>query len=47
MLVLVVLIVAMLFARILGFQAAEIFDSWPAATRVGLSATFVFTYIAT
>ncbi len=46
MLVLVVLFVAMLFARILGVSGVEIFDSWPAATRVGLSAMFVFTSVA-
>ncbi len=46
MLALVVLFVAMLSARILGVSGVESCDSWPAATRVGLSAMFLFTSVA-
>lgn len=46
MLVLAVLIVAMLLARTLGLLGVDSFDSWPAATRAGLSAMFLFTSVA-
>ncbi len=46
MLILAVLGVVTLLARLLGALAIEGLDSWPAATRVGLSSMFVFTAIA-
>jgi uncharacterized membrane protein len=46
MVVLVVLIAVALLARLLGAGAIEGLNSWPAATRVGLSSMFIFTAIA-
>jgi uncharacterized membrane protein len=46
MVILAILIVTMLLARLLGGSGIEGLDSWPAATRVGLSSMFLFTALA-
>ena len=46
MIIVVVLIVTMLLGRLLGAWGIEALDSWPAATRAGLSAMFLFTALA-
>jgi uncharacterized membrane protein len=46
MAVVVVLVASALIARIVGALAVPALDSWPAATRVGLTAMFFFTAIA-
>ena len=46
MIVLAILVGATLLARLLGVGGVEALDSWPAATRVGLSAMFLFTALA-
>ena len=46
MIVLKILVGATLLARLLGVGGIEGLDSWPAATRVGLAAMFVFTALA-
>lgn len=46
MIVLTVLVGATLLARLLGMGGIEGLDSWPAATRAGLSSMFLFTALA-
>ena len=46
MIVLAILVGATLLARLLGVGGIEALDSWPAATRVGLAAMFLFTALA-
>jgi uncharacterized membrane protein len=46
MAVVVVLVASALIARIVGAFGVAALDSWPAATRVGLAAMFLFTGIA-
>jgi uncharacterized membrane protein len=46
MVVLAVLIVSLLVARLLGALGIDALASWPAASRVGLAAMFLFTALA-
>ncbi len=46
MITLVILAVVTLLARLLGAYGVAVVDSWPAATRVGLSVMFLFTALA-
>jgi uncharacterized membrane protein len=46
MAVVIVLVASLLIARIAGALGVPALDSWPAATRVGLAALFLFTAIA-
>jgi uncharacterized membrane protein len=46
MIVLAILVGATLLARLLGVCGIEGLDSWPAATRAGLSLMFLFTALA-
>jgi len=46
MLILLILIVTTLLARLLGVGGVSVLDSWPAATRAGLSVMFLVTALA-
>ena len=46
MITLVILAVVTLLSRLLGACGVAVVDSWPAATRVGLSVMFLFTALA-